>query len=145
MKNATELYIADLLARHIGGDGLPVKLAADALGVCESLIYAHRSIEGACPTVTQLFIYMDILPETFGNALIRLGRMTGAYRPKPLSDSSFHSVLTGMAKTGETFQRMSEAAADGVIDHMERRSLPPHLYAAASILSAVAYGLGEDA
>lgn len=145
MKNSLGIYIADLLSAYVGGNGLPIKEAARALGVSESLVYQHRTHENAGPTIEQLFTYMRILPASFGNAILRPAGLAGAYHPDSISGCKFKAVLHGMARTGETFHHMSDAAKDGMIDHMEERSLPPHLYAAASVLNAVAHHIEVSA
>lgn len=139
MKNETELYIAKLLENHVGSHGLPVSLAAKALGeVSDSLVYQHRSSEGACPTLTQLFIYVDILPSTFCNGLIQLGGFTGAYRPMSVEGCVFSNTLHAVTHTTGLLQKLAEAVDDGVIDHRERLSVPAHIFSATTFLNAVA-------
>ena len=148
MKNELQIYIAEVLNAYVGGNGLPIRDAAIALGgdngpVSDSLVYAHRSHDGACPTVEQLFIYMRILPASFANAILRPTELTGAYHPLSLSTTKFKSVLQGVIQAGGIIKRLSDAAGDGIIDAGECRSLPPHIISAASYFSTLAFRLGE--
>lgn len=145
MKNDREIYIADLLSAYVGHPNLPVREAARALGISESLVYQHKSRDGSCPTGDQLLQYINILPDSFGNAALRLGNLTGAYRPNLLSGCKLKSTLHGLRRAGALIDRLSDAADDGIIDPSECRSLPPHVLSAASYLTAYAHHLGAGA
>ncbi len=138
MKNDIEVYIADLLSVYVGGNGLPVKVAAKALGITESAVYQHRSREGACPTSAQLLRYMRILPETFGNAVNHAADLTGAYRPKAIEGCVFQTTLHAVTHTSGLLKCLADAVDDGRIDHRERASVPTHILTATTFLNAVA-------
>lgn len=142
MKNELEIYIADTLGIYVGGNGIPVRDVALALGICTSAVYQHRSREGACPTAAQLILYTRLLPDEFKHAIDRPAGFTGAYRPEVVEGCLFKATLHGIHYASDALLSMTAAAEDGIIDPGERRSVPVHILSATSYLNALAAGYG---